>query len=114
MIILREKVSSYYRTKDIKDKNLLKLTENSINYTIKILRILENEGSKTLLIGQENCGKNTLFNFAAFIAGIEVIYLDSSYNNATPEVFIHEIITPFLQKATIENKRIVSIHIFKN
>ena len=104
---IKEKVSSYYRNKDIKDQNLLKLTENSINYTIKILRLLENEGSKTLLIGKENCGKNTLFNFAAFIAGIEVIYLDSSYNNSTPEIFTSEVIIPFLRKATIENKRIV-------
>ena len=107
MDFIREKVSSYYRTKDIKDKNLLKITDNSIDYVIKMLRILENQGPNILLIGKENCGKNTLFNFAAFIAGIDVIYLESSYNNASSETFIHEIISPLLQKATLDNRRVV-------
>ena len=107
MDFIREKVSSYYRTKDIKDKNLLKITDNSIDYVIKMLRILENQGPNLLLIGKENCGKNTLFNFAAFIAGIDVIYLESSYNNASSETFIHEIISPLLQKATLDNRRVV-------
>ena len=104
---IRDKLSTYYRTKDIKDKNLLKLTDNSIDYIIKILRVLENQGPHMLLIGKENCGKNTLFNFASFIAEVDVIYLESTYNNTSPEIFVQDIIEPFLQKVTIENKRTV-------
>ena len=104
---IREKVSNYYRTKDIKNKNLLKIIDNSIDYLIKILRVLENQDPNLILIGKENCGKNTLFNYAAYLSGIEVMYLESSYNNVSQEVFIQEIISPLLQKATIDNRRVV-------
>ena len=104
---IKNRISRFYREKDIKNTNLIAFDQSNIDNIIKISRFLENPNPNLILIGKKNCGKNLLFRFSAFISGIDIIDVNASYNNSTPEKFIQNVINPFLLNATIRNKKTI-------
>ena len=60
---------------------------------IKMLRFFENKNPNLILLGKELIGKKPLFELSAFISGIEIMEIDSSFTgdtNKTKEQFIAE------------------------
>ena len=107
---IKSKINIFYRGRDIKDKDYIKITDENMEIVIKILRALENRNPNLILIGQELIGKKPLFELACFISGIEIIEIDNSYcgdSVKTKETFITSIINPFLVNVTHKNKKTI-------
>ena len=102
---IREKVDVFYRSKDIKNNNLIKLNDLNIDNCIKILRVLENYDNNLILVGKENTGKSSLFKFAAYLQNIEVIDI-ATYNNINnTEIFVKDIVIPTLTNCVFNDKK---------
>ena len=104
---IKSKISVFYREKDIKNTNLIPFNQSNIDNIIRISRILENPNPNLILIGKRNSFKHLLFKFSAFISQIDIFEVNASYNNATSEKFINNVIIPFLSNATIRNKKTI-------
>ena len=107
---IKSKINIFYRGKDIKDKDYIKITNENIEIVIKILRVLENRNPNLILLGQELIGKKPLFELACFISGIEIQEIDNSFCDdtiKTKEVFISTVINPLLVNATHFNKKTI-------
>ena len=107
---IKSKINIFYRGKDIKDKDYIKITDENMEIVIKILRALENRNPNLILIGQELIGKKPLFELACFISGIEIHEIDNSYSNdtlKTKETFITTVINPFLVNIVHKNKKTI-------
>ena len=107
---IKSKINIFYRGKDIKDKDYIKITDENIEIVIKILRALENRNPNLILIGRELIGKKPLFELASFISGIEIQEIDNSYCDdtiKTKETFINSIINPLLVNVTHMNKKTI-------
>ena len=107
---IKSKINIFYRGKDIKDKDYIKITEENMEIVIKILRALENRNPNLILLGRELIGKKPLFELAAFISGIEIQEIDNSFCDdtiKTKEAFITNVINPFLVNITHNNKKTI-------
>ena len=107
---IKSKINIFYRGKDIKDKDYIKITEENMEIVIKLLRTLENRNPNLILLGRELIGKKPLFELAAFISGIEIQEIDNSFCDdtiKTKEAFITNIINPFLVNITHNNKKTI-------
>ena len=105
---IKSKISVFYRGKDIKDKSYIKVTDENIETSIKILRFLENKNPNLILFGKEFIGKKQLLELCCFISGIEIMEIDNSFcgdTTKTKESFISHVIVPFLVNATHRNKK---------
>jgi hypothetical protein len=108
MDFIKSKIEIFYRAKDIKNKNYIKITEQNLLYVIQILRNFEQNNQNLILIGKEYTGKKNLFELACFLAEIDIIEIDNTFffnTKKTRAQFISQIITPFLVNATHRNKR---------
>ena len=108
MEYIKSKIEIFYRAKDIKNKNYIKITEQNLLYVIQILRNFEQNNQNLILIGKEFTGKKSLFELACFLAEIDIIEIDNSFffnTKKTRAQFISQIMTPFLVNATHRNKR---------
>ena len=107
---IQSKIDIFYRTKDIKNKNYIKVTEKNLIYVIQILKNFEQNNQNLILLGKEFTGKKNLFELACFLAEIDIIEIDNTFffdTTKTKNQFISQIINPFLVNATHRNKRSV-------
>ena len=105
---VKSKIDVFCRTKDIKDKNYIKNTENNMLTVIEMLNSLEKINQNLILIGKECTGKKNLFELACFIAEVEIIEIDNSFSfetTKTKEQFLKEVIIPFLVNVTHRDKK---------
>ena len=105
---IKNKIDIFYRAKDIRDKNYIKITEQNLIYVIQILKTFEQNNPNLILLGKEFTGKKNLFELACYLAEIDIIEIDNTFffdTNKTLSQFITQIITPFLINVTHKNKR---------
>ena len=110
MDYIKSKIDLFYRTKDIKNKSYIKLTEQNLLYVIQILNSFEQDNQNLILIGKEFTGKKNLFELACFLAEIDIIEIDNTFffdTTKTKAQFLNQIINPFLINVTHKNKRSV-------
>ena len=108
MDFIKSKIDIFYRAKDIKNKNYIKINEHNLLYIIQILKNFEQNNQNLILLGKEFTGKKNLFELSCFLAEIDIIEIDNSFffdTNKTQAQFISQIINPFLVNATHKNKR---------
>jgi len=110
MDYIKSKIDIFYRTKDIRNKSYIKITEQNLIYVIQILKNFEQNNQNLILIGKEYTGKKNLFELACFLAEIDIIEIDNTFffdTTKTKAQFMSQIITPFLTNVTHKNKRSV-------
>ena len=107
---IKSKINIFYRGRDIKDKDYIKVTKENLEIVIKLLRFLENKNPNLILLGRELIGKKPLFELACFLSGIEIQEIDNSFCGdtiKTKEAFITSVINPLLVNATHLNKKTI-------
>jgi hypothetical protein len=73
MYFIKSKIDIFYRAKDIKNKNYIKINEHNLLYIIQILKNFEQNNQNLILLGKEFTGKKYLFELSCFLAEIDII-----------------------------------------
>ena len=104
---IKNKIQSFYINKHISDNNLIRVTNENMNYITSILRVLENKKSHMLLIGKTGSYKNALLHLCAYISNYDVIDVDTTYIYKPQEQLYSEVIYKLLIDTTYNNKKTI-------